>query len=262
MKRIVLFLGLVFLSFATCFASKPVEKQSLAIVFIGNSITQGALMQNPVQDAPPAQTAVYLQAQEGVGSVNFANCGVSGCTTVDYLPASNTLFAKAQQSADKLNVDGTAQLIFSIMLGTNDSAVKGPNGAPVSPVQYRTNIKVIVDELMSLYPHCLVVLHRPLWYSPNTYNSAVYLAEGLQRVERYLPELESLVSAYATSNPQRVYMGDKDGFDYFKVNYLTDLVAESGNAGTFYLHPTVQGATRLSQFWGQAIMKSIQSKIN
>jgi len=32
-------------------------------------------------------------------------------------------------------------------------------------------------------------------------------------------------------------MGDTKAFDYFRDNYLTDLIPESGNAGTFYLHP-------------------------
>lgn len=257
--RNVLFIVSLFLGMSVCcFAVE--KKQNVNLVFIGNSITQGALIENPAQDAPPAKTSSYLRTQSEIGTVQFENCGVSGCTTLDYLPASNTLFPKAQAAANKFKTDSSAKLIFSIMLGTNDSAVKGPNGSPVSPKQYQTNLQVIIDRLLALYPECKVVIHRPLWYSPNTYNSAMYLQEGLNRLKSYLPEIETLVSAYAESNPAQVFMGDRDGFDYFKANYQTDVVAENGNAGTFYLHPNEKGAAKLGEFWGKAILRVINTK--
>lgn len=240
------------------FAGEHEKGKSLNLVFIGNSITQGAIIKNPEQDAPPAKTAAWMRTQPGIESVQFANCGVSGCTTLDYLPAVNTLFPKAVAAADRLKAASKAQLLFSVMLGTNDSAVKGPYGSPVLPKQYQTNLKVIIDRLLALYPDCRVVVHRPLWYSPNTYNSAMYLQEGLTRLENYLPEIEILVADYAVSNPGRVWMGDRDGFDYFKANHLTDAFAEQGNAGTFYLHPNEKGATRLAEFWGAAILRALK----
>lgn len=91
--------------------------------------------------------------------------------------------------------DKEATLVFSLMLGTNDSAIKGPNGSPVQPAQYKTNVKVIADELLALYPDSRIVLHRPIWYSPNTYNGAMYLKEGLNRLERYFAEINQLVEA-------------------------------------------------------------------
>lgn len=234
-------------------------KDRINVVFIGNSITQGALIGNPAEDAPPAKAVAYLRQQPGISAVQFANCGVSGCTTVDYLPASNKLFPMAKAAADTFYTDKSASLIFSVMLGTNDSAIKGPNGAPVSPKQYQTNMKVIIDCLLSLYPNSRILLNRPVWYSPNTYNGAMYLLEGQKRLASYLPELELLVAAYAQSNPGHVWMGDKEGWDYFKVNYLTDLVPENGNAGTFYLHPNEKGAAKLAEFWGKAITTVINT---
>lgn len=235
-------------------------KSRINIVFIGNSITQGALIQNPISDAPPAKTAAYLRLQPEIATIQFANCGVSGCTTLDYLPASNKLFPMAKAAADTFYTDKSASLIFSIMLGTNDSAVKGPNGAPVSPKQYQTNIKVIIDQLLSLYPNSRIVLNRPIWYSPNTYNGAIYLLEGQKRLASYLPELELLVDGYAQRNPGHVWMGDKDGWEYFKANHLTDVVPEAGNAGTFYLHPNEKGAAKLGELWGKAILNVLNSR--
>lgn len=235
------------------------KNRDLNIIYIGNSITQGAMLKSPSTEAPGVQACQWLQQQPGVGTVKNSNQGASGCTTVDFLPISGTLFPKVLQATDALK-EPTSTLLFSIMLGTNDSAIKGPNGAPVSPQQYYTNMQVITDELLKLYPQCLILFHRPLWYSPNTYNSAMYLKEGLRRLESYLPQLEALVSSYGQTHPQRVFMGDTDGFEYFRTNYLTAFVAEEGNAGTFYLHPTKDGAAKLGEFWGKAIYKVIQKR--
>lgn len=233
------------------------KKYNLNIVFIGNSITQGVLMEDPAHNAPPVKAALYLSKQPSVSSVKYSNQGVSGCTTLDYLPHTENLFPKATAAADKFKEETGATLIFSIMLGTNDSAIAGTHGAPVAPAKYYENIKAIIDKLMALYPDCKVVLNRPVWYSPNTYNGAKYLEEGLNRLQSYYPELQALVLDYAKRFPEQVFMGDTDGFDYFKNNHLTDLIPEEGNAGIFYLHPNPKGATALGNLWGKAILKAV-----
>ena len=235
------------------------EKRNLNIVFIGNSITQGALLEDPAHEAPPVQATLFLAKQPDVGAVKFSNQGVSGCTTTDYLPQTETLFPKAVAAAGQFKDETWATLIFSIMLGTNDSAIVGPNGAPASPAKYYENMRAIIDQLLALFPDCKVVLQRPVWYSPNTYNGAKYMEEGLNRLQSYYPEIQSLVLDYSKRFPGQVFMGDSDGFDYFKTNYLTDLRPEDGNAGTFYLHPNKKGATVLGQFWGKSIYKVINS---
>lgn len=240
------------------YAADKGEKQYVNIVFVGNSITQGVLLADPAHEAPPVQAVKYLTLQPEIAGVKFSNQGVSGSTTVDFLPASQTLFLKVKQAANQFKNDTRATLIFSVMLGTNDSAIKGPNGSPVQPAQYRTNVKVIVDELLSLYPDSKVVLHRPLWYSPNTYNGAMYLREGLNRLEKYFTEINQLVEAYAVSHPDRVYCGDTEGFVYFRTNYTTDVFPEEGNAGTFYLHPNAKGAAKLGELWGKALLKTVR----
>ena len=229
------------------------ENKYLNIVFIGNSITQGALLDDPAHDAPPAKAALYLAKQPGMASVKYSNQGVSGCTTTDYLPQTETLFPKAVSAADQFKGETWATLIFSVMLGTNDSAIVGPNGSPASPAKYYENMKAIIDKLLALYPDCKIVLQRPLWYSPNTHNAAKYLEEGLNRLQSYYPELQSLVLDYSRRFPGQVFMGDTDGFDYFKANYETDLRPEDGNSGIFYLHPNKKGAAVLGELWGKAI---------
>lgn len=231
------------------------EKLQLNIVFIGNSITQGVLIKEPGVNSPPAKACRYLQGLPLVGSVDYSNQGLSGQTTVDFLPASNTLFPKVIAAADQLKKEKNATLLFSVMIGTNDSAIKGPNGAPVSPVQYYTNLKTIIDELLHRYPDCKVILHRPIWYSPNTYNSSMYLKAGLKRLESYMPQLEQLTTAYGLTHPGQVYIGDRDAFDYFCTNHAQELIPEDGNAGIFYLHPNESGAAKLGEFWAKAIYR-------
>lgn len=257
MKQIARIVSLLLVVAMSSSFMKAGNKQSMNIVFIGNSITYGAGMADPQHDAPPVQAVLYLTKQPRVGTVKYVNRGVSGCTTTDYLPATETLFPKVIADADKFAAETQATLVFSIMLGTNDSATTGPNGAPASPEQYKENMKAIIDRLLALYPNCKIVLNRPVWYSPNTYNGAMYLKAGLSRLESYYPVLQALAEEYAQRFPNQVYMGDTEAFDYFKANYLTDLIPEEGNAGTFYLHPNEKGAAVLGEFWGKAILKAV-----
>ena len=83
------------------------------------------------------------------------------------------------------------------------------------------------------------------------------MSEGLVRLQTYFPVLDSLVADYSHINPGHLFLGDLKGFAYFRNNYLTDLIPESGNAGTFYLHPNKKGAAVLGKLWGEAIYESI-----
>ena len=192
-----------------------------------------------------------------MASVKYSNRGQSGCTTVDYLPDTNTLFPWAVRAADKFKDETWADLVFSIMLGTNDSAIEGTNGCPVTPERYYENMKTIINRLLALYPNCRIVVHRPLWYSPNTYNGAKYLEEGLRRLQDYYPQIQRLVDYYASHFPGQVFLGDTKGCDYFMENHLTDFQAEKGNAGVFYLHPNEKGAVRLGELWSEAIRQAL-----
>lgn len=222
--------------------------QAFNIVFIGNSITHGASLKAPLTQAPPVMAAKYLN---GHGcQVQYANCGVSGSTTVDFLPATNRLFPRVIKAADTLYSKG-APLIFSIMLGTNDSAIKGPKGAPVSPDDYRKNMLTIIDNLIQRYPKCHIILHQPIWYSPNTHNKSMYLAEGLARLQTYTPQ----IVAISKLRSEYVSVGDRKAFDFFKKNSLKYFTAENGNSGIFYLHPNASGAEKLGEFWAKALIR-------
>ena len=132
-------------------------------------------------------------------------------------------------------------------------------GLDMAVPQYYENMKTIVDKLLALYPKCKIVLHRPVWYSPNTYNGAKYLEEGLNRLQSYYPELQALVLDYSKHFPGQVFMGDTDGFDYFKTHYKNELFPEKGNAGTCYLLPNRIGASALGELWGKAILGAIDN---
>ena len=229
--------------------------KTISLVFIGNSITAGAGLRNRAQEAPPVFAAGYLKNFPEVGRVDFANQGVSGYTTVDFLPG-RPAYARVVQTAQNLRTR-EGMLIFSVSLGTNDSASEGPNGSPVSPADYKNNLRILADSLLKRFPGCLVVFHRPLWYSPNTQNTSRYLAEGLTRLQTYFPALEQLVEEYQSTHPGKVFHGDKDGFGFFEANHLTDFQAEPGRQGTFYLHPNARGAENLGRLWGTAIARAL-----
>jgi len=239
-------------------SDQPFEKKwNLDIVYIGNSITQGVQLGKPSEEAPPAAASEYLRHQSGVGNVEFINQGRSGYTTVDYLPSNTGALSEVIAAAQQLHKDKERILLFTISLGTNDSAEKGPNGSPVDPADYQKNLKSIADKLLSEFPECKIIFLQPIWYSPNTYNSAKYMSEGLARLQNYFPELQALVLRYSQIKPGHVFLGDLKGFAYFRNNYMTDLIPESGNAGTFYLHPNKKGANVLGRLWGEAIYESL-----
>ena len=231
------------------------QQHDLHIVFIGNSITHGAGLQHPDQDAPPVKAGQFLNGVGRFGKVSVSNQGHSGYTTLDFLPGTST-YRKVQQAAHTFGSEN-ALLVFSIMLGTNDSAIKGPHGAPVNTVDYRQNLKMIIDSLLNEFPECVVIINHPLWYSPNTYNGAQYLQEGLDRLQSYLPVIDDLVGEYKVEH-QHVFLGDTKAFSYFRRKHLTDFQAEQGHQGIFYLHPNAKGAEMLGQFWAKAIEKCIK----
>jgi lysophospholipase L1-like esterase len=256
MKQIYRLIAVATLSvvvFST-FAQSP--KKDINIVFIGNSITYGANLEHPETDAPPVIVAKNCAQVGAVGTIAFSNQGHNGYTTLDFLPHTKA-FDEAETAARAFG-NKQALLIFSIDLGTNDSAIKGPRGAPVAPKDYRANLKTISDALLMDFPGCVVMINHPIWYSANTYNGAMYLQEGLDRLQSYFPEIDGLVADYRKSPHNRVFVGDVIAFDYFKTNYLTDLTPEEGHQGTFYLHPNKKGAAALGNFWADAIYKTVK----
>jgi lysophospholipase L1-like esterase len=250
MKKHLFTVIILLLSITSAFAQD--KTPNINIVFIGNSITQGAQLADAATEAPPATAVAYLRKQKNLGTVEFSNQGHSGYTTLDFLPGEGDTFTKVEQAANAFT-DKQALLIFSMKLGTNDSAIQGTHGAPVAPDTYIQNVKTIIDKLLADFPKSVVILQHPIWYSPNTYNGSKYLQEGLSRLQSYIPKLDSLAASYAVTNSKHVFIGDKKAFGYFKKHHLTELVPENGQQGTFYLHPNKAGAVSLGEFWGKAI---------
>lgn len=240
-----------------CSFSLP-PKTKLNIVFIGDSITFGSGLVTPVSYAPPVHECSYLLQLSKYRDVEFSNQGLSGKTTLDFLPSSGKYFNNVIKAADQFYKDKEGTLVFSIMLGTNDSAIKGPHGAPVAPSAYQANLKTISDSLLIAYPECKIIINYPVWYSPNTYNTSKYLQEGLDRLQSYFPQIDALVAGYAISNKGHVFVGDKSAFSYFMKNFQTELIPEQGQEGIFYLHPNRKGAATLGLFWGKAISRVIK----
>jgi len=218
----------------------------LDIVFIGNSITAGAGIQTN-----PAKEAVYYLDSLGY-DIKYKNCGISGYTSENFLPGSDA-FKKIIDAADDFGQE-SVPLIFSIKLGTNDSAIKGPTGAPISPEKYEQNLQLILDSLHSCFAEARIILHYPLWYSPNTQNSSSYLQEGLDRLQSYEPVINKL----AKKNKEFVRVGDKRGFDIFHRNYKKYYQAENGDLGAFYLHPNAYGAKVLGYLWAEKIAETLK----
>ena len=231
---------------------EPVNpKDNINLLFIGNSITYGATLGSPASQAPPVLCRAMIQEATGV-MTNVYNGGHSGITTLGFLPG-RTDFTMVANSARTFFKQNGGLTYFSIMLGTNDSACSGPEGSPVSPDTYGTNIRKIIDALIEAIPSCKILLNYPIWYSPNTHNGAVYLQEGLDRMHSYYPVIDQVVEEY-----DQVYAGDRGVWEYFEDN-KTLFTDEAGNSGNFCLHPNQYGAKRLAEIWSRSLLKLIEA---
>ena len=245
----------------SCFAKKEVN-----IVFIGNSITYGALHQQRDVTAPPAQCAKWLSEQEGVDSVYFRNCGRSGRTTYHFLPNAADVIPAGDKTCFGDVVAKTSELvkqhpgvplIFSIMLGTNDS-VERKHNSHTTPDDYVRNLVAIIDSLLTLWPDAHVVLNKPIWYTPDyvTKGGSIGSKQSQKLIGIYADRFRDVISRCKAGH---VHLGDKDAYDYFKKNWKTDINEEKDARGkSYWLHPNEQGARKLAEYWGKAILQVIK----
>lgn len=246
-------------------AFSGVKKLHLQVVYIGDSITAGSGLKNPAQTAAPALATADLRKMPLIESAAFFNAGKSGATTLDFLPGT-AYFEQVIKAADRFYgrqeiIQNAGQavdlLLFSIMLGTNDSAIEGTHGAPVPSETYIRNLKVIIDSLLSRYPKAKVVIHTAPWYSDQTYNGAKYLKDGRERLVSYGPKIDLLLASYEKTAPGRVFAGDRKAFHYFEKHFKKSMRPEQGPQGVFYLHPNGKGARKLGGLWADAIYEAV-----
>ncbi len=222
-------------------------KENINLLFIGNSITAGATLSDAAQQAPPIVCRALVEEATGV-TTNVYNGGHSGITTFGYLPGRRD-FTRIVENARKFRSQNDGHIYISIMLGTNDSACTTTEGAPVSTDTYGKNIRTIIDSLIAAVPDCRILLNYPIWYSPNTYNGAKYLQEGLDRLHSYYPVLDAVIGEY-----KQVYAGNRGVWEYFKDNKAL-FTKEAGNSGDFFLHPNVAGARHLAKIWAGSLLE-------
>ena len=262
MKRLLLIL-----SFIICHLSFSFAQRSANIVFIGNSITYGAQHEQRELTAPPVQCARWLSQREGLDTVYFRNCGRSGRTTYHFLPnpadvipaGDKTYFGDVvAKTRELVKAHPALPLVFSIMLGTNDTVERTKN-SHTEPDDYVRNLTVIIDSLLRLWPDAHVVLNKPTWYYPDyhTKGGSIATKKSLKLLDTYFKSFPRIV---ANSKPGQVHIGDSEAYGYFEKHYTTDVVEEKDARGrSYWLHPNEQGARRLAEFWGKAILPVLKS---
>ena len=117
MKRKIFSLVIVAL-LAISYAFAGGNKKDFAIIYIGNSITYGAMHEQRDVTAPPVYTSQIL-AKKYKANVIWRNCGWSGATTYDFLPSHKRYFPRVEKAIKEIQAETDAPIVFSIMLGTN-----------------------------------------------------------------------------------------------------------------------------------------------
>ena len=243
-----------------------IAQRSYNIVFIGNSITYGAQHAKPQQTAPPVQCARWLSAQEGIDTVYFRNCGRSGKTTYHFLPnaadvipaGDKTYFGDVVAKARELEkAHPSLPLVFSIMLGTNDTVERTKNHH-TEPDDYVKNLTIIIDSLLIIWPDAHVVLNKPIWYYPDyhTKGGSIATKKSLKLIDTYYNMFPKVANHCKAGH---VHIGDSEAYDYFRAHYKTDVVEEKDARGqSYWLHPNEQGAEKLAAFWGKALQQYVE----
>lgn len=236
--------GVVFLGVAA--TASGADPQSLNIVFIGDSITYGYLLKTPAEEAPPARAATALQKISRFSKVCFTNCGRNAFRTDQFLPGNPESAWQQVKEAAASYTNKPGLLLFSVMLGANDSVV-------ASPAQYGSNLTALVAALLESYPSSQVVVHHPLWYSrtPSTHPEIL---------QQYLPVIDALVGTFEREHPGRVHLGDVKGWDYFEKNHPSLCFRETRDNSPYYVHPNAIGAAVLGQYWAEAILQNLRGR--
>lgn len=248
-----IFMSLFLLVAGTLLTSKAYAEavNNINMLFIGNSITAGATINNAASLAPPVICSNAVQEATGI-KVNLYNGGHSGITTGGFLPGGRDFTNVVNKAREFKSNKGP--IYFSIMLGTNDSSYGSANGGGhVGNEEYKANLKRIIDKLIEEVPTCKILLNYPIWYSPNTHNGARYLQESLDRLRNFYPVIDSIIEEY-----DQVYPGNRTAWEYFE-NNKTLFTQENGNSGIFQLHPNALGAQRLGEIWAKSLLKIMEA---
>ena len=164
-------------------------------------------------------------------------------------------------------VDKTSQLVkehpglpllFSIMLGTNDTVERTKN-SHTTPEAYAHNLCSIIDSLLVLFPEAHVVLNKPTWYYPDyvTKGGSIASEQNIKLISDYFKEFDNVV---AHCKKGHVHIGDSSAYEYIKEHYRTDVFEETDSRGkSFWLHPNERGAKKLAEYWGKALLPLIKS---
>ena len=193
MKRLLCLVAMICIVVAA--GAQQRKARTCNIVFIGNSITAGMLHADRTKTAPPVFAADNVGKSLSI-DVHFRNCGRSGATTLDFHPEQNRDFKRVEKAIEEIKALSYEPIIFSIMLGTNDSANFGPYGSPVSNEDYKANLMAMVTRIREMCHNAVFVLQRPIWYSPNTHNASQYLVAGQKRMVAYTDVLVEIVYSH------------------------------------------------------------------
>lgn len=155
-------------------AEKLKEKEKMTWLFMGDSITHGALWTKGY-DGVAQIFEKYLKDEMGRTSDTVINTAVSGATTESTLK-------NIEQRLEKYTPD-----VVSIMLGTNDAATAG-----ITPDVYETNLKTIIQKIRDKNKDAVILLRTP---TPTWENSQrpVKLPEYIAKMEKVAKEQTDLI---------------------------------------------------------------------
>lgn len=155
-------------------AEKLREKEKMTWLFMGDSITHGALWTKGYDGV--AQTfEKYLKDEMGRSSDTVINTAVSGATTESTLK-------NIEQRLEKYTPD-----VVSIMLGTNDAATGG-----LTPEKYKKNLELMIEKIRTKNKDAVILLRTPtpMW---NGGSREANLPQYIEKMKQVADEQKDLI---------------------------------------------------------------------
>ena len=245
----------------------PVSQASPKIGFIGDSITTGyneagRTITPGVNDAAAltirklAQTKTAALADSGIAWSAY-NQAADGTTTSDWQPGDGSVESKAKAAfaAAFGQPDPKANPVWVVVtLGTND--VRSDARHRFTAKRHGRNLQALTADLVAS-GYNVILNEPPPFVVPTRFSGIVWDAGSLRLLRSYLPADRAVVSSFARTAPNRVFLGDTSAFSVFAAHPA--LFQEHGTSGG--LHPSGTGGTNaLAAGWARAFLQAATSR--
>ncbi|MHB8287229.1 MAG: hypothetical protein ACYDD1_21490, partial [Caulobacteraceae bacterium] len=263
------------------YSSAQLLGQDLNVVFIGDSRTfcqycsvsaiQGTVNLSAGSATPPYWASKVIQKSLGLRNVNAFNGGCSGSSSNDWLKGAAAhctevngydQYAWAAGTGSTTGMaalvaaDPSALQVFSINLDANDAY------QALSQTTFTANMRSLIVSLLTDWPNAIIIVNEGSYFTPSIYGGAAVTSLAYS----YRSTIPAMIAGLQAAYPGRtIRLGDTNAWNYFAINYPTEMASQVSYAGaqygTGFLHQNDIGSQTYGTLWGQAIAQTLYGTV-